>query len=316
MKVDRFTVVIPTKNEEKFIAQCLQSVQVECGDCLDEIIVVDNGSTDRTRMVAEQMGARVLVCNGTIATQRNTGARVAKTEVIAFLDADCTVKQGWAKHAIAWFDEDEIVAVGAKPVPPDDDATWVQSAWCFIKKSPKTVPSSVSWLSSCNLWVRKSSFDNCNGFDESFETCEDVDLGYRISNLGKLVSDPGIAVVHYREPSTLIQFYNKEIWHGKNSYDGIFSGRFRVHELPSLLAPLVFGLGLLVLFASALIVAVYGRIFWSIFALIVTLLVPFIFATRVHIRKGQWDRLPSVFILYVVYFLARFTAFLKWMVRR
>ena len=111
MKADRFTVVIPTKNEEKFIAQCLQSVQVECGECLDQIIVVDNGSTDRTRMVAEQMGARVLVCNGTIATQRNTGARVAKTEVIAFLDADCTVKQGWAKHATAWFDDDEIVAV-------------------------------------------------------------------------------------------------------------------------------------------------------------------------------------------------------------
>lgn len=316
MRDERFTVVIPTRNEEKFILQCLHSVRNDCGDRIPDIIVVDNGSTDRTHILASEFGAHVIDCSGTIACQRNAGARLAETDIIVFLDADCTVRKGWAEHALAWFAKADVVAAGAKPDPPDEASTWIQSTWCFIKRSMKDEPANVNWISSCNLWVCKSAFDKCNGFNEKFETCEDVDLGYRMSKHGRLVSDPQISVIHHREPATLRNFFNKEVWHGKNSYDGIANGRFRMHELPSLIAPLLFGMALILSLLSFLSVGLYDSSRLGLIALIIACLVPIIFSCRVHLGKGSWYRLPAVLTLYFFYFLARFTAFLKWMVRK
>src|SRR5690606_5957874 len=95
------TVVIPAFNEQDCLAATLRALQAQdypAGRV--EVIVVDNGSTDRTREIAAALGARVLVRPGvTIAALRNAGAAEARGEILAFLDADCVPAPDWARQA-------------------------------------------------------------------------------------------------------------------------------------------------------------------------------------------------------------------------
>ena len=87
----RVSVIIPTYNREKYIAETINSVLDQTFSDY-EIIVVDDGSADNTeRLIREQFADEVIYLskpNGGPASARNMGMRVAKGEYIAFLDSD------------------------------------------------------------------------------------------------------------------------------------------------------------------------------------------------------------------------------------
>jgi len=87
----RFSVVIPARNEEKIIASCLSSFQNQTyPKDLYEVIVVDNGSQDRTSKIAKIFGARVVSePKRGIAYARDAGARASRGEIVVGTDADC-----------------------------------------------------------------------------------------------------------------------------------------------------------------------------------------------------------------------------------
>ncbi len=79
------TVVIIAKNEEKMIGKCFESIK----NLADEIILVDNGSVDKTREIVEEYGARVLsIFDADFSKLRNEGLKQAKGEWILYIDAD------------------------------------------------------------------------------------------------------------------------------------------------------------------------------------------------------------------------------------
>jgi len=79
------SVLILAKNEEKNITDCINSVKFA-----DEVIVIDDFSTDNTRRIAESLGAKVVqhALNGDFAAQRNFAFKQAKSKWILYLDAD------------------------------------------------------------------------------------------------------------------------------------------------------------------------------------------------------------------------------------
>ena len=89
------SVVIPAYNEAQRIAECIQAIkpQLLIGD---EIIVVDNNSTDQTAQIAQSLGARVIVeTQQGISHARNAGFAAAKNQIIARTDADTIVTANW-----------------------------------------------------------------------------------------------------------------------------------------------------------------------------------------------------------------------------
>lgn len=314
------SVVIPTLNEAGFIGNCIRSIRNAAGANGVEIIVVDNGSRDDTAAIAQNEGATAIVVSGaTIAKQRNLGAARAAGDLLAFVDADCTVSPGWLQAGIEQFRDTSVVSAGASPNPPPDADSWVEQAWCFVKRQPNEQPRIVPWIASCNLWVRKSTFEQCGGFDESLETCEDSDLGYRLSDLGRVVSDPAIAIVHHREPKTLRQLYRKELWHGKNSFDGLRQGRFTPSELPSLVAPVLFGGSAIVAILGAMLSLLTQQVSLGLILISAgacgVLLVPSLYTIRAVLSKGNWIRIHHYGMVYLVYFTARTDAMVRWMFR-
>jgi glycosyltransferase involved in cell wall biosynthesis len=232
-----FSIVIPAKNEEANIGRCLDSIfAVEWDTGEFEVIVVDNGSSDRTAAIAALKGAKVLIQPGlSISGLRNFGALEASGEILAFIDADCTVGVQWLRQASYYLERPEVVCFGSPPEVPENP-TWVQSAWFMVRRKAELV-GETEWLESMNMFIRRDPFLSCGGFDEILATCEDYDLSLRLKRYGKVLSDRRIVAVHHGEAATLGHFFRKELWRGKSNFAGVLQHGFRVSELPSLVAP-------------------------------------------------------------------------------
>ncbi len=100
------SIIIPTLNEELRIAATLKQI----GEGV-EIIVVDGGSTDKTREIAEKLGAKVIISSSKgRAFQMNLGAKIAKGDILLFLHGDTLLPQNYQEQIINTLSQSGIVA--------------------------------------------------------------------------------------------------------------------------------------------------------------------------------------------------------------
>lgn len=295
-------VVIPTLNEERHIGRCLAALMAldYPRDSL-RIRVVDNFSADRTVQIAKEYGVEVVqLPKSTIAASRNCGAQGAGEDIVAFLDADCVPAPSWLREGVKHFASVGVVAVGAYPGVLEDESNTLQKTWAEISRRAGNDVHAVSWLPSANLLVRGEVFSRIGGFNEAMATCEDVDLSYRLSEMGAVLYDPAVLVYHLREPSDFKELFRKEVWHAKSNFAGIASHGLRWRELPSLLAPLAFGAGAI---AGAIGLGTGGGVLSYGFGL--SALTVLAYAARACPRTARLDMAVAI---YTVYFSARFYA--------
>lgn len=114
------TVVIPTFNEEKYIASCLEALSVQSYK-ISKIVVVDNNSTDNTKaIVSEYSEVEVLdEKNQGQAHARFKGFVSAKTDLIATVDADTIVEKNWLKEMVAGLTKQEADAISSYTIVRD-----------------------------------------------------------------------------------------------------------------------------------------------------------------------------------------------------
>ncbi|OQX26123.1 MAG: hypothetical protein BWK80_12020 [Desulfobacteraceae bacterium IS3] len=304
MKNKTVSIIIPAYNEEKHLPACLDSVlHLDYPRQQIEIIVVDNGSSDRTRDIATAYGAKVLRDDSmNVSGLRNFGVREAKGEILAYVDADCIVSKEWLKNAAAYFDDMTVAAWGAPPVIPED-ATWVQQTWFLIRGKENQVQDA-DWLETMNLFVRKDQFLAAGGFNDSLVTCEDVDFSYRIRKHGKIISDSRLKVVHLGEASTVRHFIKKEIWRGHSNFKGILSHGLTLKEIPSLFIPLYFGIVMPIIFLAA----VFFSDAWLAAGLLFYLLPSVAVLFKIRRKKIGWMPLLRLLFLLQIYFFSRTVA--------
>ena len=105
------SVVIPARNDAEMLARCLASLATQRRRP-DEIVVVDNGSTDDTRAVAEAGGARIVwePIPG-IPRASSAGFDAARGDLIARIDADSVCPPEWLESVVARFDDDAHLSI-------------------------------------------------------------------------------------------------------------------------------------------------------------------------------------------------------------
>jgi glycosyltransferase involved in cell wall biosynthesis len=303
------SIIIPLLNEEKVIGRCLQSlVRQSLPTSLFEVILVDNGSTDRTLAVAHQfeqvLALTILRKPGVhISALRNLGAASAKGEFLAFLDADCLPPPHWLSRAVDLLRSDDSMVTGAHYAIPDH-SSWVATAWYQDQHTLKRGP--VSYVPSGDLLLSRKQFFKVGGFDESIETNEDSEFCHRASRSGvSVLAEPSLSVVHLGTPQTVKAFYRKHCWQGTAVQKVFWRDTLNSGNLKSILYALYTALCIVwtvICVPLVLLGANYA-----------TLLVPpsflvagsFLLAVRASKLRKRWTILIPLTILFLIYGLAR-----------
>lgn len=227
------SIIIPAKNEERFIGRCLSALAVvEYPRERYEVIVVDNGSSDNTMKIVEDFGfVTYSKPDITIAGLRNYGAEKAVGDVVAFLDADVVVTAKWLNNGVKALLEDGVGCAGCSPELPDK-ATWVERIW-NMQVSLRPDKYDRDWIVSMNMFVWKKCFFEIGGFNVKLNTCEDVDFGYRMRKHYRIIYDKRIKAAHFGEAKTLTHLFKKESWRGISNFNGLTSHGIVWREVPS-----------------------------------------------------------------------------------
>lgn len=201
----RISVVVCSYNGERTIRDCLQGLRK-----LDypnyEVIVVNDGSKDRTEAIAKEFGFRVITTeNRGLSSARNTGMRAAKGEIVAYIDDDAIPDPHWLTYLAYSFLTTDHMGVGGPNLPPPNDGP-VADCVANAPGGPIHVlltDVEAEHIPGCNMAFRKAALEAIGGFDEQFRIAgDDVDLCWRIQQKGwTLGFNPAAMVWHHRRNS-------------------------------------------------------------------------------------------------------------------
>jgi glycosyltransferase involved in cell wall biosynthesis len=197
----KISVIIPAYNAARFLPRCLKSVFAQTLKP-EEVIVVDDGSTDNTAALAAQLGARVIsLSNGGISNARNTGIQNASGEWIALLDADDSWAPEKLERQTACIRPETVLVytglrifddVGVRAERPAIDAI---SAITMLRYHNPITPSTVL--------VRRDSIMRIGGFHKGIRSCEDWEMWVRLQHLGKFEPVTDVLTNYYVHSDSL-----------------------------------------------------------------------------------------------------------------
>ncbi len=179
----KISVIIPAYNRVNTLARAIESVLNQTHK-VNEIIVVDDGSTDATSEVAKMYSEVLLLRqkNMGVSSARNNGVMMASSEWIAFLDSDDTWHSEKLQEQSNFHQENKSCKVSYT------DEVWIREGKKIAvpKKFQKPIAVTLeNSLNYCNIapssvLIQKKFFEALGAFDERLEVCEDYDLWLRI----------------------------------------------------------------------------------------------------------------------------------------
>jgi glycosyltransferase involved in cell wall biosynthesis len=239
------TVVVCSLNGADRIERPLNALDAQTIRSELQIIVVDDGSTDRTAEISRSRGVTVIrhQRNRGASAARNTGMRAADTPIVAFLDDDCEPASNWAELVIGGY-QDDVTGVGGLVIPITGTGFMARYVERNNRHEPLELELTASqalpyrlflylrgqWMTSpvkprrdvyCfaggNMSFRREALLAVDGFDERFRWgSEEEDLTRRLRRIhrDRMVFDPEAWVSHRFEP-TVRNVLRRNIAYGK-----------------------------------------------------------------------------------------------------
>ena len=190
MKLD-ISVIMPVYNGVDFIVKSLPPLieMRQRGEIL-EVIVVDDGSTDGSEKIAEQMGARIMSSGGRLGPggARNQAAATASGDVLWFVDADVVLHEDSARCLVRGFEDQEVVAVFGSydNHPPAQNFFSQYKNLVHHYYHQHASDEAQTFWSGCGA-IRREAFLVAGGFDVErykYPSIEDIELGHRLIKAG------------------------------------------------------------------------------------------------------------------------------------
>jgi glycosyltransferase involved in cell wall biosynthesis len=182
--------VVPAYNEELELPSTIAAIRAAAGDAGQpyEIIVVDDASTDATAETSERLGAKVVSINRRqIAAARNAGARVARGEILFFVDADTRIGKAHVVGGIAALESG--CSGGSARIKIDG----VIPLWARVgAKIFCTIYFTLNFGAGAFLFTSRKIFDAIGGFNEELFIGEEIFFSWALKKAGrfKILGEP------------------------------------------------------------------------------------------------------------------------------
>ncbi len=280
------TVLVPTFNEERYIADCLDSLLTGEFDAAQlEILVIDGGSTDRTRDIVSKYeqshpGVRLIENPAKIVPSAlNIGARTAVGEILVWVGAHANYAPDYVSKSVELLVETGAASVGGKLTAVGEG--FIGESIAFALSLPTGTGNAQYRSGEQAKWVDtvfggcwwKEDFLSVGGFDERWVVNQDTEYNFRLrQQVGGIYFSPEITCKYFVRnsfPKLARQYYRYGIWRAKTFLKHPSSLKPR-QLLPALfVATLVFSLavtpwtslpivGVLVIYSAALIFVLFN----------------------------------------------------------
>ena len=186
----RISVIIPSWNEASTLPGLLETLRHQTVSDF-EIILADSGSTDATAEVAASFGIRVSPGRRMgPAEGRNRGARLARSDILVFMDADCLVPPVLLEQVVKALGD--LTVIGGATLFRPLEGTAPERLLFFLANAYQRATIAWGWPHNAGFcfFFRRSAFDQLGGMREDMLLNETHDVALRSRNLGRFVSLP------------------------------------------------------------------------------------------------------------------------------
>lgn len=214
------SVVICAYNAEATIDECLSHT---CGLAYPnlDVVVIDDGSTDRTAEIvrAHPRARLVTIEHGGLSVARNAGIDAAHHDLIAYLDSDAYPSPEWPFYLALGMNSHTVGAVGGPNVPPRDDPPGAH----VVASAPGgpvhvlTADDRAEHVPGCNMAFWRYTLDAVGGFDPVFTSAgDDVDVCWKVLDHDLEIGfHPAALVWHHRRP-TIRTYFRQQRGYGRS----------------------------------------------------------------------------------------------------
>ena len=202
------SIIVPTYNSQNTLERCLTSIRNQTHKNI-ELIVVDNGSTDRTVEIAHQYGAQVHILGGTErCKQTNYGVKMAQGRYVYQAGSDFILDSTIVEEATQKCEDEGYDAVSVFcAIDP------TISFWAKVRKLEKDCYKG-ELLYTGARFLRKEVFEAIGGFREDLIAAEDYDLYNRLKKTGYRIGKIKSGELHIGEPKRLMDIARKQYYYG------------------------------------------------------------------------------------------------------
>jgi glycosyltransferase involved in cell wall biosynthesis len=195
------SIVIPVYNEERYLQKCLKAIDRQTV-LADEVIVVNNNSTDKSEAIAKQFPFVKLVQESKqgIANARDRGYEVASGDILARIDADVEIFEDWVEQVILEFQDSEIVAVTGNAITYVPPFTKKHSAmfWSKIYFLMANSVFRIRVLWGANMAIRRDTWQLIKN-----EVCTDDKIVHEDQDISVLLAGRGLKIKY--DPKLIIK---------------------------------------------------------------------------------------------------------------
>jgi glycosyltransferase involved in cell wall biosynthesis len=212
----KVTVAIPCYNGALYVGQAIEAILGQ-SQSADEVLVIDDGSTDNSVQIIERYPVRLLQHKGNkgIAAARNTALAAASGDVLVFVDVDAFADSRLLEVLLTGYNEPEIGGVGGQGIESNIQSNADRWRKMHASQNYGEQPKDVGFLYGLCMSFRLSALQEVGGFNPIFRTnAEDVDIGLRLNAAGyRLRYLPQAKVYHQKTDDRASLRHAMQAWY-------------------------------------------------------------------------------------------------------
>lgn len=294
------SVIIPLKNDEKRIENCLKALFRQTLPP-QEICIIDGHSTDTSLDIARKYAVKIFYENyGTVGGARQVGLEYANGTYIAFTDSDCIPDEKWLQTLRENF-YDDIIGIGGG-IQNIGTGIWEESIALALDsflgsagsvqdrvlKTRRFVPS----ISGCNCMYRTKDLRAIGGYNTTYFMNEDTDINKRLQKKGKLLYVPE-ALIYHNQNRNLNKFCKRMFWFGYGR------GYNQLYDLQVIPPVSVIFIIILLIFTP----------FWVVPIIILYIMIVMLFTGSIILKKTKYSyflTIPVIFFMEHIWYTIGF----------